>query len=204
MDKKRKSGIYQSMSIAVCMPTHNEDPIVIQSVVARIRAVIGESGHICVYNDEQGRGKGYALRMALRAAEVYNPDYYIFIDGDGDIDPEQRGKIALHLAMGYDIVVGKKKMPTKLDRKILTFASRLWIKLLFGIKVDTQTGLKGFNYKPEWERDGWAFDVEILYNAKKMGKSMKEVPVYAIVSSGKSIRDIMSTLWDTIKIRMGL
>ena len=187
--------------IAVCVPTHNEEPMVIQSVIAQIEAVIGLEGTISVFNDAEGRGKGYALREALKAVEA---DYYIFIDGDGDISPVWIPIVLYQLQEGYDISVGKKELPIRLDRKILTFASRLWIKMLFGLKVDTQTGIKGFNYKPEWKTNSWAFDIEILWKAKKMGKTMAQVPIHATVSKGKSFHDLWSTLIDSIKIRMGL
>jgi glycosyltransferase involved in cell wall biosynthesis len=188
------------MKIAVIVPTHNEPQR--DAVIAQIRAVIGPRQEVSVYNDSEGIGKGYALQQAIKGVKA---DYYIFIDGDGDIDPNQiRGILAYLFIEGYDIVVGKKQLPVRWDRRMLTFASRIWIKLLFGITVDTQTGIKGFNYRPEWIRTGWAFDIEILWKAKKMGKRMAEIPVFATVSSGKSAKDILSTLVDTIKIRMGL
>jgi len=187
------------MSIAVIVPTHNEPNT--HLVIGQISTAIGLEGNISVFNDTEGRGKGFALREALKGVTA---DYYIFIDGDGDIDPRQIGPILYFLKEGVDVVVGKKQLPVRWDRKILTYASRIWIKLLFGITVDSQTGLKGFNYKPEWKRNGWAFDVEILWKAKLAGKSMREVPIHATVSSGKSIKDILSTLIDTIKIRVGL
>lgn len=190
------------MKVAVCVPTHNEEALQIQIVIAKIRAVVGPEAAICVWNDANGRGKGYALRMALRAAKVYNPDYYIFIDGDGDIDPKHIKDILGELIMeGVDIAVGKKQLPVRWDRKVLTFLSRIWIWMLFGLTVDSQTGIKGFNYAPEWLCPGWAFDIEILWKAKRMRKTMREVPVFATVSSGKSWRDIFSTLADTITIR---
>lgn len=183
----------------VIAPTHNEPHR--QFVVGRIEAELGHGDTILSFNDAEGRGKGYALREGLKLA---NSDFYIFIDGDGDINPQYISLILYYLHMGYDVVVGKKQLPRRWDRRLLTYASRFWIWLLFGIKVDTQTGLKGFNYKPEWDTEGWAFDMEILYKAKKAGKIMIEVPVYATVSSGKTIKDIWSTLIDSIKIRIKL
>jgi len=185
------------MNIAVCVPSHNEPNI--HQVIAQIQEVIGRSNEISVFNDTDSKGKGYALREALKRVKA---DYYIFIDGDNDVDPKQIEKIMFFLKR-YDVVVGKKQLPVRWDRKILTFASRIWIRLLFGLKCDTQTGLKGFNYRPQWELDRWGFDFEILYKAKKMGKTIKEVPVYATVSSTKSFNDIWSTFVDSIKVRWG-
>jgi glycosyltransferase involved in cell wall biosynthesis len=155
---------------------------------------------IVIYNDRYGQGKGFAIREALNESKG---DKIIYIDGDGDINTYQ-----LHLIIAglrwFDVVVGKKSLPVRLDRKLLTFLSRLWIRLLFGLKVDTQTGIKGFNYRPEWKTNLWAFDTEILYNAKKQGKTMTEILVDATVSDNKTLRDILSTLKDTLKIRMNL
>ena len=152
---------------------------------------------IIVCNDRYGMGKGWALREALKEAK-YNK--VIFIDGDGDIQPDEIKKI-LKLLVWCDVVVGKKDLPKRLDRKLLTFLSRLWIRLLFGLTMDTQTGIKGFNYHPKWKNNLWAFDIEILYNAKKQGKIIAEIPIKAIVSDSKSSKDILATLRDTIKIR---
>jgi len=153
---------------------------------------------IVIYNDRYGQGKGFAIREALNESKG---NQIIYIDGDGDIDPNQLFTVMLYLRY-FDVVVGKKPLPVRLDRKLLTFLSRLWIKMLFGIGVDTQTGIKGFNYRPEWKTNLWACDIEILYKAKKQGKTMTEIPVRATVSDNKTLRDILSTLKDTLKIRM--
>lgn len=155
---------------------------------------------IIVYNDRYGQGKGYALREALKEA---NGDYFIFIDGDLDILPFEIYKLLPYLEQ-YDVVMGDKGSPKRLDRSILTILSRWWIRLLFNIWEDTQTGIKGFNYKPEWKTNSWAFDIEIIYKAKKSGKSMITIPIQAIVSDTKTFGDIWKTFVDSIKIRLSV
>ena len=155
---------------------------------------------IIVYNDRYGQGKGYALREALKEAKG---DKFIFIDGDFDIKPFEIRKLIPYLSQ-YDVVVGDKGSPKRLDRRILTILSRIWIRALFRIYEDSQTGIKGFNYKPEWTTNGWAYDIEILYKAKKAGKTIVSIPIKAIVSDTKSLGDIWTTLLDSIKIRFGL
>jgi len=189
------------MKIAVCVPTHNEPKEKLDFVHARISEAIGEGHIISTANDVNSEGKGWALREALKPMEA---DLYIFIDGDGDIDPIQIAPIVFYLNQGWDVVVGKKELPRTFKRRMITFFSRLWIWLLFGIGVDTQTGIKGFRYKPNWCLNGWMCDVEILWKAKKMKKKIMEIPVHATVSSGKSWHDIASSLRDTIKIKVGI
>jgi cellulose synthase/poly-beta-1,6-N-acetylglucosamine synthase-like glycosyltransferase len=152
---------------------------------------------IVVCNDRYGQGKGWALREALKEAKG---DKIIFIDGDGDISPQEINKVLIYLSQ-YDVVVGKKALPSRWDRKLLTFLSRFYIRLMFGFEEDSQTGLKGFNYKPSWTCDGFAFDIEILWKAKKMEKSIIEIPIRAIVSDTKSLKTIWRTLWESLVIR---
>jgi len=155
---------------------------------------------IIVYNDRYGQGKGYALREALKEAMG---DMFIFIDGDNDIKVFEIYKLLPYLEQ-YDVVVGSKGLPQRFDRKILTILSRLWIKLLFNICEDSQTGIKGFNYKPEWVTNGWAADIEILWKAKKQGKTMITIPIQATVSDTKSLGEIWKTFVESIKIRLFL
>jgi len=182
---------------SIIIPSHKEPQIL--DLMEEIEQEIGPS-QIVVCNDRYGKGKGWAIRQALEQA---TGDCYIFIDGDRDIVPQEIFKILLYLKE-FDIVVGKKELPHRWDRRILTYLSRIWIWVLFGLSVDTQTGIKGFNYKPSWKTDLWAYDIENLYKAKQMGKTMVEIPIHATVSDGKSIWDILSTLKDTIKIRLGI
>lgn len=189
------------MKIAVCVPTHNEPELQIAAMMARVNETVGAGHLISKVNDKGSIGKGFALREAVKAV---NADRYIFIDGDGDIDPLYMAPIIFYLNQGYDVVVGKKELPHRWDRRMVTYLSRIWVRLLFGLKVDTQTGIKGFRYKPEWELNGWAFDIEILHKAKKAKKKILEVPIHATVSSDKSWHDIAGVLRDTIKLRLGL
>ena len=189
------------MKVGICVPTHNETKEVRERVMARINETVGEGHVISTVNDTSSNGKGWTLRECTKAIDC---DVYTFVDGDGDIDPIFMAPMVFYLNQGYDVVVGKKELPKTFKRKVLTFLSRLWIKLLFGIGVDTQTGIKAFKYKPHWHLDGWAFDIEVLWKAKKEGKKILELPVHATVSSGKSWHDIASTLRDTIKLRFGL
>jgi len=180
--------------ISVIVPSHNEPKI--YELMEEIEQEIGPS-QIVVCNDRYGKGKGWAVRQAMEQA---TGDTILYIDGDGDISPFEIKKVLAYLGE-YDVVVAKKNLPKRLDRTILTLLSRSWLWLLFGFWIDTQTGLKGFTYKPEWRTDGWAFDVEILAKARLAGKSMIEIPIKACVSDSKSLKDIWRTLLETIRIK---
>jgi cellulose synthase/poly-beta-1,6-N-acetylglucosamine synthase-like glycosyltransferase len=183
--------------ISIIIPSHNEPEIFrfIQKVEDEIYP-----HQIITYNDRYSKGKGYALRKALEHA---TGDWFIFIDGDFDIAPGQINKLLPYLSE-FDVVVGKKQLSGAPHRKLITFLSRIYIKLMFNVGVDTQTGIKAFNYKPEWITDGFAFDIEILARAKREGKRIVEVPVTAHISGRVGLRSVWITLKDSIKIWLAL
>jgi hypothetical protein len=154
----------------------------------------------------EGTGKGHALLKGFELDKKFIPvleeDIVVFIDGDMDIHPKMIKRL-LPFLDEYDIVVGRKwKKGMPLRRSILTSLSRIYIKIMFDQDVDTQTGLKAFKSSkiPEWQTKGFAFDIEVLCKAKKMGCSILEVPVVAYVSDQKSMRVIWRALVDSLKI----
>jgi len=181
--------------ISIIIPSYNEPKIL--DLMDTIEQVI-RPDQIITCNDKYGKGKGWAVRQAMEQA---TGDKILYIDGDGDISPFEIQKVLAYLGE-YDVVVTKKSLPKRFGRAILTLLSRSWLWLLFRFWVDTQTGLKGFTYKPEWRTNGWAFDVEILANARKLGKSMIEIPIKATVSDSKSLKDIWRTFVETIRIKL--
>ena len=183
--------------MSIILPNKNEPNI---ETMTGVLAQTYPRAEIIIVNDPSGKGKGWATRRGVEAASGWP---LIFIDADLDIDIYEIVKLLPHLKH-YDIVVGKKALPKNLKRRLLTFLSRFYIRLLFGLKIDTQTGLKIFSYKPTWKTDGWAFDIEILYRAKKMGKTMVEIPIEANVSDSKTLKEIWKTLIDSLKIRFSL
>jgi glycosyltransferase involved in cell wall biosynthesis len=150
--------------------------------------------------DLEGRGKGWAIREGLKKAEG---DIICFLDADMDISPRMILRL-LPFLNDYDMVVGSKGINKGLlQRRIITYLSRIYIRLLFGLRVHTQTGIKLYKREaiPEWKSDGFAFDIEILSKAKKNGFTMIEVPVEATITKGMKWKPILKTLMETLKIR---
>jgi len=149
--------------------------------------------------DLEGRGKGWAIREGLKKAEG---DIICFLDADMDIHPRMINRL-LPFLVDYDIVVGSKGIERGLfTRRLLTYLSRIYIRLLFGLRVHTQTGIKLYKREaiPEWKSDGFAFDIEILSKAKKNRFTMIEVPIDATIKKGMSLRAILKTFRESLKI----
>lgn len=184
--------------LSILIPSSNE--VNIHNFIEEIElSMVNPIGgyEIIIASDAERKGKGWALRRALENAKG---DLIAFIDGDGDIQPRMLWRLFPFL-MDFDIVVGSKKMTrAPLQRKIITHLSRLYIRILFGIGVDTQTGIKLFHREAlrEWKTDGFGFDIEILRNAKRRGMRMIEIPVDAEIKEKMTWRVVCKTLIETV------
>lgn len=182
--------------ISFIIPCRNEP--LIHNVVEIIEELYPGS-EVIISSDRESRGKGWAVKQAV---PITKNNIICIIDGDLDINPCMLDRLIPFLAY-YDIVVGKKVATGGLSRKILTILSRLYIRLLFNISVDTQTGIKLFRRYAllDFYTNSFAYDIEILYRAKLCKFTMCEIPVVAYISDKMPIKSIIKTLLDSWRIR---
>ena len=185
--------------ISVLIPNCKEEKI--HNVVSETEKHI-EDVQIIVCCDPGRKGKGWAIRQGLGVAEG---EIICFIDGDMDIHPRMIKRL-LPFLDDYDIVVGRKVHRNSIPRRILTVLSRLWVRSIFNVKYDTQTGIKVFKRwaLPEWETDGFMFDAEILAKAYLAGRKIVEVPVEVVTTKKAKFSSILSCLKETIKVKQKL
>lgn len=182
--------------LSIIIPTHNE-PELAEMVNTTFKCF--PQVQIIVTDDIERKGKGWAVRNGLKEAEG---DIIAFLDADLDIHPRMINRL-LPFLEDYDIVVGTKGIEKGLlKRRILTHLSRAYIRVMFGLKIDTQTGIKLFKREAiqEWKTNGFGFDIEILMKAKRKGYTMVEVPIDAIIKKGMRWKAIYNTLKETFKI----
>lgn len=144
---------------------------------------------LCRYTPN--RGKGYAVRTGVLAAEG---DYILFTDCDNAYGTDAVGNLAKTLeSCGADIVVGSRNL-SKDGYEGYTFirklASKTYIKVISlaaGFKLsDSQCGIKGFRRDiakkifSNCEVDRFAFDLEVIMIATKLGAKIGEMPVKII------------------------
>lgn len=144
--------------------------------------------HVHVYHYTRNMGKGFALRYGVTRS---CGRIVTFIDGDGDIDPQQ---IAAYLQLmretRADIVVGSKRHPASQvvyppARRLYSITYQALLRVLFHMKVrDTQVGLKLFRREvlaailPRIVVKRYAFDLELLVVANHLGFShIVEAPI---------------------------
>lgn len=160
--------------------------------------------HVRVISYKPNRGKGYAVRTGVFAAKY---DYVLFSDADLSTPIEEVGKFMKEID-NYDFLIASRNMNgshrvenQSVLRRIAGRVFNCVIKvLLFGSVSDTQCGFKLFKkeaIKPLFGRqtlDGFAFDVELLCIARKLGLRFKEIPVYWYDDTDSRVRTFSDSL----------
>lgn len=176
-----------------------------------------KSKKIAIYGYERNHGKGYAIRYGMEKAKG---NIIGFIDSGMDLSPNGLPILLERLEWNdADIIVGSKRHPESkvtypFIRRVISFISQLFIRILFGLNVkDTQVGMKFFKREvvkdvlPRLLVKEFAFDIEILVVAYYLGyHKIFEAPIElnfnfekSIVSQGL-ISAILKTFWDTLGI----
>ena len=165
---------------------------------------------------EVNRGKGYAVRVAMLAAEG---DIVMFTDADLAYGCDVIGRVADTFAANpeADMVIGSRNL-SKDGYEGYTFirklASKIYIKVLSvvgGFRLsDSQCGCKAFTGKAakeifsRCEVDRFAFDFECILWAVKFGMKIVEMPVKIInhrESSVNVLRDSFKMVRDILKMK---
>ncbi len=160
-------------------------------------------------------GKGYALRAGFERA---SGEYVVILDADLDLHPRQLVRFfETQRRESADVVIGSKRHPdSRVDypkrRRLISFIYSLFLRVLFDLPVrDTQAGLKLFR-REVLERvfskivcKRFAFDVELLANAHRLGYKIVEAPVELnfgrVLRQGRmTLADLWNTGWDTLAI----
>jgi len=180
--------------LSILIPSHNEKGV--HDFVDEVEA-LDIAHEIIICNDRYGRGKGWAIREGLAEA---TGEIVAFIDGDGDIPARMLLRL-LPFLDDFDIVVGSKRIwNAPWQRKILTHLSRIYIWVVFGLRVDTQTGVKIFKREAvmPWVTNGFFFDVEVLARAVNEGFKVIEVPIKAEIKKQVSAGALWRTLVESV------
>lgn len=163
----------------------------------------------------ENRGKGYAVRFGMRQAKG---DILLFSDADLSTPIEELDKF-LPLLDRFDVLIGSRNLTASdiqinqpLFRQIPGRVFSIFTRLLVlpGIK-DSQCGFKLFTRKAaktifsRQRIEGFGFDMELLFIARRHGLRVKEVPIIWR-NSGESkvslLRDPFIMLLSIMKIRL--
>ena len=160
------------------------------------------------------RGKGIAVKTGMLAAQG---EYRFICDADLSMPIEEVNRFFPPVLEKFDIAIASREAPGA--QRIGEPAYRHFIGRAFNgfVKVmalpglqDTQCGFKCFSAKaadhlfPLQTIQGWTFDVEVLFLARKFGYSITEVPIrwyFDAHSKVKFLRDSLHMAGDLVRIR---
>lgn len=188
-------------------PTLNEmDPSSVEVIVVddgssddtmhRAQEVYGHLEHAHFVQQPTNRGKGAALRLGMALAQG---TYVITTDADMAIDPQLLPDFVTALRDNA-FVPGSRAIAGHIDydSRLRTWASDAFHRVVHHYTKmtlrDTQCGCKGFQLGPARLLaqlamvDGFAFDVEILYLADRLGLSVRPLLVTWNDVLGSSVR----------------
>jgi dolichyl-phosphate beta-glucosyltransferase len=164
----------------------------------------------------ENRGKGYAIRHGVEAS---TGDIILVSDADLSTPIEEVEKLLVSYDEGYDIVIGSRALEES-DivvrqpwwREIMGKTFNKFVRFLFAVDFkDTQCGFKLFRGERGREIfrratiDRFAYDVEVLFLARKAGVKIKEAPIRWVNSPASKVNpvtDSLQMLKDLIKLRL--
>ncbi|HMN41656.1 MAG TPA: glycosyltransferase [Phycisphaerales bacterium] len=133
------------------------------------------------------RGKGQAVKAGVEGATA---DLVLFTDGDLAYSMDHLPKLAAALEQA-DVVIGSRSLVHRSERntttmrRIMGWTFNKCARAILGLPyTDTQAGLKGFRLDAaraifaRQRLGGFAFDVELVYLAKRLGYRIGEIPAY--------------------------
>jgi len=164
--------------------------------------------------NEPRQGKGIAVKTGMLAGH----GRYLFIcDADLSMPIEEVSKFLPPNLADYDIAIASREVEgaRRIDepeyRHLMGRVFNLIVRILAIPRIhDTQCGFKSFRREvaldvfPLQTIDGWGFDVEVLFIARKRGYRLCEIPItwyYMPQSRISPIRDSINMLIEVLKVR---
>jgi len=149
--------------------------------------VVGEDDGFVLLTTPKNRGKGHAVRTGALAARY---PYVLLSDADLSTPIEETDKLALHASPDTVVVASRGLPDSDLEerqpfyRETMGKVFNLMVRMLLVPGVaDTQCGFKLFGKGvsnaifPPLQTERFAFDVELLARAIRLGFPVVEVPV---------------------------
>lgn len=170
-------------------------------------------------------GKPYALRAGVKAAKG---QFVLFTDMDQSTPIKELSKLLPHAKEGFKVVIGSRgarRKDSSLFRQLASIAFLLARRAILLPRIkDTQCGFKLFETKladslfsqmrlfgRAQDTTGWkvtAYDVELLYLARKNNVLIKEIPVLwkdedvSVNKSRNFIKESYEMFFEILRVRV--
>lgn len=182
----------------------------------KVERLQGKYSKLRLLKNGSNRGKGGAVRTGMLQG---SGDYLLFMDADLSTPITEFIKFMPNIQAGTDVVIGtRKKKGANITRRqplLREYMGKMftWVSnILLGCTVSDYTcGFKVFSCqaaKNIFSRqliDGWGYDSEIIFLARKKGYDIKEIPV-TWHNDGDTkvrlVRDSVNSFIELIRIRI--
>jgi dolichyl-phosphate beta-glucosyltransferase len=174
------------------------------------QAIAAQDDRVRVIRSQPNHGKGFGVRAGVLQAQG---ELIVFTDADGSYGPAEAARVTAALT-DAPVAIGCRSAGWATGPPARRLASRLFNRVIQALLRlpyrDTQCGLKGFRRHAAVELfgrarlDGFAFDAEILFLARRLGLAVTEVPVRAEVRDGSKVQlvvDALGMLRDVLRVR---
>lgn len=165
-----------------------------------VRQYTARNPSVILIDNLVNAGKGSSIRDGMLRA---SGDIILFTDADDSTPIEEADKLINEIHAGADIVIGSRWVDPHLQaepqpwyRRLNGRIYNLLLRTILGLNLtDTQNGFKAFTRTAGkaifaiQKIPGWGFDAESLFFAKRLGFTVREVPVsYIYYAEGSKIR----------------
>jgi dolichyl-phosphate beta-glucosyltransferase len=158
------------------------------STVEIVGRFAAENPEVQLIRNPGNKGKGYSVRNGMLNARG---KFLLFTDADLSSPIIEAHKLFAALEGGADVAIGSRWKDVSLQfqrqpllRRIYSRTFNFFLRVLMGLNFyDTQCGFKAFTREaaqaifPLQRVHRWAFDVELIFLARKLGFKVSEVPV---------------------------
>lgn len=157
---------------------------------ALAQEVAEDVGQITILRRAKKSGLGGAYRCGFAWGIEHGYDHFVEIDCDFSHDPHALPSL-LGVAEDHDVVIGSRYIPGghipqwTLSRRLLSRGGNQYASLMLGLGVADSTAgyrvysksvLERINYQ-SITADGYGFQIEMTYRAKRAGATIVEVPI---------------------------
>ena len=160
---------------------------------AVVEDVAASASEVRIVEFAEPLGKGGAIHRGL---DMAGGELLAYVDADNMVRAGETVRLIDALSE-HSIAIADRFNGTQTNggqpllRRVVSRASRLWVRRYLGLPYsDTQCGAKAFRAEawraiaPHIREHGWAFDLEALAHARRLGLSVAEAPVELAARGG--------------------
>jgi cellulose synthase/poly-beta-1,6-N-acetylglucosamine synthase-like glycosyltransferase len=196
---------------------HVDEVIVIDDGSTDATSEVAKAAGAEVIKHKTNQGAGAATKTAFEAAKRRHADILVTLDGDGQHNPDEIPQLlAPILKEEADLVIGSRFLQPNLQQipkyrkfgiDVITFLYNLGSKVRVSdsqccFRAQSRRLIEAINITEA----GFSFSVQVLIQARRMGFTIKEVPISCIYhSQGSTINPVthgLGVAFDVIKHRL--